>query len=720
MCRTTPTTPVLKLMTAGLTFLALNGCQPPSQRSWEMVFTTDQGKVLLTTVTTGALFAGTGPRVEATLATRGFATAAWHDRASGRWATVEKVDPAGEVVRVYDAQAAVLAEYAVQLDVVGGVCRNPCLSPGGRRVAFLGDLGVVFWADVGGPQTGRTHKFWQIWSTAPDTSTWNRSCARKFGRCYWLDDQTLAVGLSPLPGQSLTYRLEVESGKAHALVAGDLAGTARGSPIVVKGFYPCGRRFKLADATHGATLGSASAAHQYCEFERVSPCGDYVITFEPGTWFGGSRLIAQHWPSGRRAVLKTLGWTGRHRWALGSWEEIGAPNRPAPVSVATEEPSLPATPERPTNTPPVFVRADSGNTCLQLLTWANGAAEVELPPASPNDVVLTEPPTLPRTMSRPSGIAARDGVVYVCDSGGACICRLDYRNHTYTVFGNKEPARLREPRGLVIDSEGRKYVADPGRKRVVIFDAQDTCEAAFELPNAYPIDVAVREDELYVLSGEWDNPCSVLVLNRATGEVLGTLGGSGQEPGQFDFPTSLCVDSDGCAYVGDIGTGRIQKLSRDGTLIWAARPKGFQPGLEGITGLRMASDDTLFALNGKAGNRALHRLSPDGHMLMAVTGSYRRQLPGSLAEPLRLTVDATSLPYLKDYIAPGFHADYLLLVTGARGSQLVSVYAYGNCPPESVESASSPSDQPSYWRPSRAANDAEWRGSSGPVQPCEP
>jgi len=44
------------------------------------------------------------------------------------------------------------------------------------------------------------------------------------------------------------------------------------------------------------------------------------------------------------------------------------------------------------------------------------------------------------------------------------------------------------------------------------------------------------------------------------GDVVGTLGGPGKGPGQFDQPHGIAVDSTGAIYVAEVGNQRVQKF----------------------------------------------------------------------------------------------------------------------------------------------------------------
>ena len=51
--------------------------------------------------------------------------------------------------------------------------------------------------------------------------------------------------------------------------------------------------------------------------------------------------------------------------------------------------------------------------------------------------------------------------------------------------------------------------------------------------------------------------------------------------------------------------------------------------------------------------------------------------PGGLLLPAKVAIDYDNLQYFRQYVQPGFQAEYLLVVTSQFGSRRVNVLAYG-------------------------------------------
>lgn len=326
--------------------------------------------------------------------------------------------------------------------------------------------------------------------------------------------------------------------------------------------------------------------------------------------------------------------------------------------------------------PLVFFPAPPEKPRVQFLTWASGADEVEPDRGSFETFILGEEPVARRAITKPYGIAARDGVVYVCDTKGVALCRLDFKNHTYSVIGVSGPGRLRKPINVVIDPLGYKFVVDTDRQQVVVFNSEDLYVNAFDVPKpCHPVDVAFYADELYVLDN--DESPQIVVLDRSTGEVLRTFGGPGGEPGEFKIPGSLSIGPDGFIYVSDTHNWRIQKLTRQGESVWAKGTPGYRLGQFGRPrGIRVGPDGVVYVVD--AATEIVQMFDSEGRTLMRFGGPG--DMPGALGLPSTLALDATSVPYFAEYVHKDFKVDYLMFVASQYGKRLVNVYAFGSFP----------------------------------------
>lgn len=321
----------------------------------------------------------------------------------------------------------------------------------------------------------------------------------------------------------------------------------------------------------------------------------------------------------------------------------------------------------------MFFPAPPAEPRVQFLTWASGAAELQVEKSAFATFILGEEPAANLTIQKPYGIAAKDGVVYVCDTKGLALSKLDFANRTYSVLGVSGPGRLRKPLNVVIDPLGYKFVVDSDRKQVVVFGADDTYVTAFDVPQpCHPVDLALYESELYVLDN--DDDCQIVVLDRRSGKVIRTLGSAGGQPGQFKIPNSIAISPDGFLYVSDTHNWRIQKITREGKPVWAKGEPGYMLGQFGRPrGIRVGPDGIVYVVDGAT--EIVQMFDPDGQTLMRFGGPGNT--PGALGLPSTLAIDASSVPQFQQYVHEDFQAKYLLFVASQYGDRLVNVYAFG-------------------------------------------
>ncbi len=324
----------------------------------------------------------------------------------------------------------------------------------------------------------------------------------------------------------------------------------------------------------------------------------------------------------------------------------------------------------------LFFPAPPEKPRVQFLTWASGAEQVEPARDSFESFVLGDDPTADRRLVKPYGIAALNGVVYVCDTKGLAIVRLDFKEQRYSIFGDRGPGRLRKPINIKIDELGYKFVADPVRKQVVAFGPDDQYVTAYDIPEpCRPVDVAIYGSELFVLDN--DPTCQIVVLDRTSGKVLRTIGKPGGEPGEFKIPNSIDLDTEGNIYVSDTHNWRVQKLSPKGKPIWSKGTPGYLLGQFGRPrGIRIGPGNIVYVVDGAT--EIVQMFNSDGDRLMRFGGPGN--VPGALGLPASIAIDKTSIPYFKKYLHKDFKAESLLFVASQYGQYLINVYAFGSFP----------------------------------------
>lgn len=182
------------------------------------------------------------------------------------------------------------------------------------------------------------------------------------------------------------------------------------------------------------------------------------------------------------------------------------------------------------------------------------------------------------------------------------------RNYLFSIYGF-EGDLLRRPTGVGVDSKGNIYVADTGKRRIVVFGPTGGFLSTYGDPGKTqyglwdPIEVAVAPDgRSYVIDKTQrkmviydathkpvksvtfadDAPTSVTIANNQlfvtteSGVIIGNLDGQfesgyvarGKNNGQFDRPGGVAVGKDGTLYVADSLNYRVQAIGTNGKVKW--------------------------------------------------------------------------------------------------------------------------------------------------------
>jgi hypothetical protein len=319
--------------------------------------------------------------------------------------------------------------------------------------------------------------------------------------------------------------------------------------------------------------------------------------------------------------------------------------------------------------PPVFFPPAPALPRIQFLTSFSGMKDVEEQSAF-DRFVVGEKRDL--KLDKPYGVGIHDGKVYVCDTNATVIV-FDLKGKAFTTLkGAVGPGKLVQPVNISIEPDGTKYVADPVRGQIVVFDRNDDYVRAYGEPGAWrPVDAVPYEDRLYV--ADISNGL-VKVFEKASGALLRSIGDKGEPSERLDRPTNLAFDREGYLYVTDFGRFQVVKFDRDGHfkatigepgdgLGHFARPKGIAVDREG----------RIYAVDASFNNVQI--FNKDGRLLMFF--GEAGEGAGQLTLPAKVAIDYDNVPLFQKYADPGFQIEYLVIVTSQFGTRMVNVLGYG-------------------------------------------
>ena len=160
------------------------------------------------------------------------------------------------------------------------------------------------------------------------------------------------------------------------------------------------------------------------------------------------------------------------------------------------------------------------------------------------------------------------GRILVSDWASQALLRFDRQENRYDVVGTRGALPLKQPLGLAVGPDDSIFVADIGLKQVIEFDPEDKLRSVFGRPGELmnPTDVALAPDgkTLYVADSKAHK---IMVFDRDTGELQSSFGEQGEAEGQFQFPTSLAINSENQIFVVDQINARVQVFDLDGSFV---------------------------------------------------------------------------------------------------------------------------------------------------------
>lgn len=254
---------------------------------------------------------------------------------------------------------------------------------------------------------------------------------------------------------------------------------------------------------------------------------------------------------------------------------------------------------------------------------------------------------------KPYDVAVRHGRVYVTDSVQRSVLVFDIPGRRFFEFGVEKPGQLSKPMGITIDAAGRVYVADISARRILIYDEDGHYLHAIGDKKSLrrPADVALSPDgrRLYVVDtgGIDSTDHHIRVYSTDDGELIGTIGGRGAGPGQFNLPLQATVAPDGRLYVVDGGNFRVEIFSAEGHFLSSFGSIGRMPGqFARPKGIACDAAGRVYVVDTAFGNVQI--FDPDGHLLMFMGQRGEAGLPGKFMLPAGIDVDEDGRVYMVD------------------------------------------------------------------------
>ena len=278
-------------------------------------------------------------------------------------------------------------------------------------------------------------------------------------------------------------------------------------------------------------------------------------------------------------------------------------------------------------------------------------------------------------LDKPYGAAFYKDKLYICDTNRT-VSVFDFGKRTLLPLqGAQGPGKLLQPLNITVDAEGNKYVTDPIRGQVVIFDNTDSYVNAVGLAGTWkPTGVAVYEDRLYV--SDMKNAL-IKVFDKKTGASLKEFGRQGQPTEMLAYPTNIAFDKDGYLYVSDAGRFQVVKFDRDGHFIEAIGKIGANPAhFARPRGLTFDRANRMYVVDAAFNNVQVFTNQDNQAQLLLYFGGGGTKA-GDLYLPAQVAVDYDNIKFFQKFAAPDFEIEELIAVTSQFEKKLVSIYGVG-------------------------------------------
>jgi DNA-binding beta-propeller fold protein YncE len=284
-------------------------------------------------------------------------------------------------------------------------------------------------------------------------------------------------------------------------------------------------------------------------------------------------------------------------------------------------------------------------------------------------------PSSDKRIGKAYDIASSDGKIYVLDRRSRRLIVIDLVERKFDYLKDQRMGELDDPSGIWVTEDDVKYIADMGRKQIVVFGANNDYLRSYGGPDLFdkPVDVAVYENTIYV-SDMVKN--KILALDKSSGKLKRAIGKKGQGNGEFANPTHVVVDQQGSIYVTDAFNFRVQKFDPEGNFLKSfgylgdsfgafARPKG----------LDIDRDGHLYVVDAAFENVQIFDVKT-GALLLFFGGAGTA--PGSMYLPAGIHIDYRNAAYFSNYVDRDFKLKYVVYTGNYFGKEKLNVYGFGD------------------------------------------
>lgn len=249
-------------------------------------------------------------------------------------------------------------------------------------------------------------------------------------------------------------------------------------------------------------------------------------------------------------------------------------------------------------------------------------------------------------MSKPYGVAVRQGKVFVSDPVERHILVFDKAGKRFYRIGEKSPGQLKKPYGIALDDQGKLYVIDNVLKKAFIYNADGKFVGNIGSEDMFhrPTGIAVTKDgsRLFIADtgGVSTQEHRIRVFDLKSKKHIFDIGTRGEKEGEFNLPKGMTIGkSDDLLYVVDSANFRIQSFnSKTGQFVHQFGSIGRLPG-KFARPKDIATDDegNIYVTDAAFGNFQI--FNKKGQLLLFVGNRHMDNKPGMFMLPAGIDVD---------------------------------------------------------------------------------
>jgi streptogramin lyase len=335
-----------------------------------------------------------------------------------------------------------------------------------------------------------------------------------------------------------------------------------------------------------------------------------------------------------------------------------------------------ATPKKAEGPKYVFYPGEPDEPRVQFLTSFSSDKDLRSGARESFMTYLTgkQQPVIP--ILKPYGGVAAKGSIYVCDTSSSSLLRLDLNERHIQIIAPQGGAAFGTPVNLAMDANGWFYVVDVEREQLLILNNERKLVGTVgKKGETKPRDVALTADRIY-LSDVTSH--SVHVLDKETRTNLFDIPRDQEKTNvnsQLFQPINIALDKEGRLYISDFGAYRVQVFDRDGKYLRTIGKYGDNYGeFARPKGVAVDRNNNVYVV--ETAGQIVQMFDDKGRLLMWF--GDRPDLKAALNLPAKVLLDYDDVPLFKQYVAPNFQVEHLIIVMNQYGPRKVSVFGFGH------------------------------------------